>query len=503
MILLPNKWLPRPYQWPWWDATVNRGIRRSILFWHRRAGKDDVALHKTAYMAHPGENTPARCRVGNYWHCLPQYSQARRAIWEAVNPHTGKKRIDEAFPKEIRATTRQDTMSIEFKNGSTWRVVGSDKPDSLVGAPPIGIVFSEWALSNPSTWLYLEPILLENGGWADFISTPRGRNHARGLYDAAVNDDEWFAEIQTIEDTGFANDEAFLAELEKSRNRYAKMLGSKDMADALIEQEYWCSFEAAILGSYWGREVQAAEREGRIRTEGIEPDENTPVDTVWDLGVGDSTAIWFFQMIGAEVWVLDYYEATGYDVTHYAEVKRRKPYSYKVNGKDSIDYVPHDAKQRSWTATGYIREEDKDRPLREVGRARQRLEAMRECGLNPQLVPQHRIEDGINAARVTLARCWFDGPACEEGLECLRQYRQEWDDDRKAFQDRPYHDWTSHGADAFRYLAMAWRMKAPEKPKEKPRGLFEVGDDGVIRSTINVNEIIKRNAKLRKERGLR
>ncbi len=154
-IDLPHNWSPRPYQmaaWCAWEA----GTRRLLLIWHRRAGKDDVALHMAAVAAHE--------RPANYWHCLPEYAQARKAIWTAVNPHTGKFRIDEAFPKELRKSTRNNDMEIQFLNGSTWRVVGSDNPDSLVGAAPAGIVFSEFALSNPSAWGLLAPILEENDG---------------------------------------------------------------------------------------------------------------------------------------------------------------------------------------------------------------------------------------------------------------------------------------------------------------------------------------------------
>jgi phage terminase large subunit len=144
-IRLPHNWNPRPYQLPSWRAW-EKGCKREILIWHRRAGKDDVQLNKTAVAAHE--------RIGNYWHCLPMYEQAKKAIWEAVNPNTGKRRIDEAFPLEIRKRTDNSSMVIEFKSGSIWRVVGSDNPNSLVGAPPIAITFSEWALSNPSAWAY-------------------------------------------------------------------------------------------------------------------------------------------------------------------------------------------------------------------------------------------------------------------------------------------------------------------------------------------------------------
>lgn len=372
------------------------------------------------------------------WHCLPLFAQARKTIWTAVNPHTGIRRIDEAFPLELRASTNEQEMFIRFKNGSTWQVIGSDTYNHLVGASVNGVVFSEWALANPSAWAFIAPILAENDGWALFITTPRGRNHAKDTYELARKSAGWFAEVSTVEDTGFS-----LAIVEAQRKEYHSIYG-EDAGDALIEQEYWCSFEAAILGAYWGKELVAAERDGRITEVPVDP--NTPVDTAWDLGVGDSTAIWFFQMAGPEIHIVDFYEASGYGIEHYAEIKRNKGYRY------GVDYVPHDAKQRSFTSWG------KD------GKARQRIEIMIECGLKPSLVPDHKVIDGINGARQTLPRCWFDAVKCEKGLEALRQYQAEWDDDAKVFRDRPLHNWASDAADAFRYLSMVWKQRAPAKP---------------------------------------
>ena len=165
-IVIPHNWQPRDYQQPLWRYLCNGG-KRAVAVWHRRAGKDDICLHWTACAAME--------RVGVYWHLLPQADQARKAIWDAVNPLTGLRRIDEAFPHAIRANTRETDMFIRFKNGSTWQVVGSDNFNSLVGTPPIGLVLSEWALADPAAWAYLSPILMDNGGWAVFITTPRGR----------------------------------------------------------------------------------------------------------------------------------------------------------------------------------------------------------------------------------------------------------------------------------------------------------------------------------------
>jgi phage terminase large subunit len=166
---------------------LEHGGKRAVECWHRRAGKDEVALHWTA--------VDAVRNPGNYWHMLPEYSHGRRALWDAVNPHTGKKRIDEAFPPEIRTRTNQQEMKIELVSGSVWHIVGSDNFDGLVGSPPRGVVFSEWSLADPRAWGFIEPILEENGGWAIFPYTPRGNNHGKTMYDHAVKHDDWFAEF--------------------------------------------------------------------------------------------------------------------------------------------------------------------------------------------------------------------------------------------------------------------------------------------------------------------
>ena len=212
-MLIPNIWLPRIYQRPAWAAWQRRGIKRSLLIWHRRAGKDELALHKAAAAAH--------LRTATYWHALPEYAQARKAIWNAINPHTGRRRIDEAFPHELRASVNDQEMFIRFNSGSTWQVVGCDRYDSLVGTPPAGGVFSEWALANPAAWGYLAPILAENGGWADFITTPRGRNHVKSMLDMARGDPGWFTQVLTVDDTGAISRHA----VEQQRKEYHSLFG--------------------------------------------------------------------------------------------------------------------------------------------------------------------------------------------------------------------------------------------------------------------------------------
>lgn len=469
-IQLPaNGWQPRGYQMKSWKAWED-GCKRSLLVWHRRAGKDEIELHKHAVAAHE--------RIGTYWHMLPEYAQARKAIWEAVNPHTGKRRIDEAFPHELRATTRDDQMFIRFKSGSTWQLVGSDNFSNLVGTPPIGLTFSEWARANPSAWGYLSPILLENGGWASFISTPLGRNHMKTMLDMAVKSPDWFTEVLTVKDTGAIS----LELVETQRKEYHSIYGI-DHGDALIEQEYFCSFEAAILGAYYGRELVLAKEQNRIGLYPVDPD--APVHTAWDLGVGDLNPIWFWQAVGPDIRVVDYYSSSGYAISHYADVIKNKA---AAGGYErGTDYVPHDAKQRSITSTGAD------------GKAKQRLEVMIECGLKPVRIPASSVDDGISAVRQILHRCHFNEATTEDGLEALRQYRAEWDDEKKIFKTTPLHNWASHGADGFRTLAMAYKELAPEtvKPAKPKELIYEVNEFGRVTANMSVMDIIEMKRKKR------
>ncbi len=416
VIRLPaNGWRPRDYQLPLWKY-LEGGGKRAVAIWHRRAGKDEVCLHWTA--------TQMVQRAGNYWHMLPQQSQARKAIWSAVNPHSGKRRIDEAFPIELRLHTRETEMQIVFKNGATWQVVGSDNYNSLVGSPPVGVVFSEWALADPAAWAYIRPILAENDGFALFITTPRGRNHASTFYEAGLEDDDWFAELLPATKTS-----VFTAkQLEIEEREYKREFGPDDGL-ARFKQEYLCNFAAAIPGSYYGPYMVAAEEGKRIGRVPWEP--NLQVITAWDLGFGDSTAIWFAQLVGREVRIIDYYESSGVGIEHYVKALRRKPYVYG----DTI--LPHDA------AAGSL----------QTGRSM--VDTMWSLGLRElRVLPRSSIEDGINAARGLLPRCWFDKQNCERGLNALREYHREWDDKARVFKNRPHHDWASHAADAFRYLAV-------------------------------------------------
>lgn len=428
VIELPaSGWRPRPYQMGLWRYLQDGG-KRACAILHRRAGKDEVALHWTALAAH--------LRVGNYWHMLPQANQARRAIWAAVNPHTGRRRIDEAFPKELRAATLENEMFIRFKNGSSWQVVGSDNYDALVGSAPIGVVFSEWALSHPSSWGYISPILRENGGWALFITTPRGRNHAHATYEDYSTAEGYFAVRLGADVTGVFDQKALDEELRSLIAQYGA-----DMGRALFDQEYMVSWDAAVLGAFYGSELARAERDGRIRDIPIDP--TLPVHEGWDIGRRDSTAIWFYQTDGRRLRFVDYYEAHGRDAEHYAEYVLAKGY------RRGTSWLPHDGRVMEWTAK------------------RTRLETLMDYGLNARIAPDHKLMDGINSVRQVLAISEFDATRCKAGLAALKSYQKEWNEKMQRFDDAPLHNWASHCADAIRSAVVGWAEDTQPKPKPK------------------------------------
>jgi phage terminase large subunit len=411
---------------PAWSY-MERGGRHAELIWHRRFGKDEICLHWAAIAAFQ--------RPAGYWHMLPMASQARKAIWDAVNPHSGKRRIDEAFPAELRETTLNNEMMIKFKNGSTWQVVGSDNFNSLVGSPPAGIVYSEWALANPMSRAILRPIIKENKGWQLFITTPRGKNHAHKTYEAARKDPDAFAEKLTIRDTGVFTE----AEIEAERDSYINDFG-EEAGDALFRQEYMCDWDAAILGAYYGREMRMALEQGRVTDVPYDPD--LPVHTAWDIGRTDDLVIWFFQVCFGRIMLIDYFAEPGHSPETIASVIHGKPYRYGDH------FMPWDVVPKTFASGG-----------------RSAVEQLFALGVRGKVVPNLTVQDGVQAVRKALPKCYFDETNCELGLESLRQYQRSYDPDRRIFRDIPLHNWASHGADAFRMLALAWReMKPADKP---------------------------------------
>ncbi|WP_246569409.1 hypothetical protein [Rhizobium bangladeshense] len=464
-------WRPRDYQMPAWNAW-ERGCKRQLLIWHRRAGKDEIDLQKHA--------VSAVTRPGTYWHMLPEASQARKAIWNAVNPHSGRRRIDEAFPKEIIENQNDNEMFIRFKTGSTFQVVGSDNFNSLVGSPPVGITFSEWALANPSAWAFLSPILEENGGWASFITTPRGNNHAKGMFDAArldaydpvTNPKGWFTQILRADQTRAISAEG----IERQRKIYASLFG-KEIANLLIDQEYYCSFAGAMVGSYWGAEISEAERQGRFRS--FEIDFRYPVHTAWDLGKAVNNPIWCFQCIPGEPGprIVDFYRPESDDLEDWCHWLDSKGYH-------GNDYVPHDVMVKNW------------------GAKRTRYDMLRDCGRKPRMVEKVSVADGLTAGRSTIKVATFyegedeRGERVKYGYDGLKSYRREWDDERKTFRDNPLKDWAEHIGSSWRYLGLAWRQElikteAPPPPPPKGEPIVSGRADGSIEIKVNVKEAVE------------
>jgi hypothetical protein len=351
-------------------------------------------------------------------------------------------------------------MFIKFKCGSTWQVVGSDNFNSLVGSPPAGITASEWALANPAARAYLRPILLENKGWQLYITTPRGKNHAHKTFMAAKRDmaagQDVFAQILTANDTGAISAE----DLERERLAYIDDHG-EEAGEALFNQEYLCDWEAALLGTFFGKEMRLALQGGRICE--LDYDPIAPVETAWDLGHTDDTAVWFFQRIRGEKRFIDYYAASGEDPVHFAEVLEKKGYRYGDH------WLPHDARAKTFASGG-----------------KSVVEQLFALGIRGTIVPLLSKQDQIQAARMVFPGCWFDAANCEDGLEALRSYRRVWDDQKKVFQKQPLHDWASHGTDAFLAAAVAMRDDdATPKAPPRPRFLNEMSLDELWETTRN------------------
>jgi len=412
-IRLPHNFEPREYQIPLLK-NLDNGFTRAVAVWHRRAGKDLVML-----------NYIARCmyeRVGAYYYVFPTYKQAKKVIWNGMTRDGIK--FTNAFPQELRKRTDNGEMLIEMKNGSIFQLVGSSDIDSIVGANPVGVVFSEWALQNPVAWDFLRPILAENGGWAVFIYTPRGKNHGFTLLETArAFPETWYSEVLSVEDTKAITPNVLNQEYDE--------IIRKDGTDALYQQEYMCSFEVPIQGAYYAKQLMLADEEGRVTN--VPYDSNTPVHTAWDLGMDDSMSIWFFQIINQEIHFIDYYESSGEGINYYIQYLQGKPYVYGRH------FAPHDI------------------AVRELGTGKSRLEVARSLGIQFEVGKNLAIEDGVQAVRNILGKCWFDKEKCDRGMSALRSYHKEWDEDNQVFKNRPEHDWSSHGADAFRTFGVGYK----------------------------------------------
>lgn len=389
-----------------------RSQRWAVIVAHRRAGKTVACINDLARRA-------ITCTKpdGRFAYVAPLFNQAKDVAWQYLKHFTEPMQAGAPNESELR---------IDLLNGARIRLYGADNPDRLRGIYLDHVILDEYADMSPSVWgSVIRPLLADRQGGATFIGTPKGRNAFYDIWSRAQSDPDWLPLMLRASETGILPP----AELADAR---------KDMTPEQFEQEFECSFEAAITGAYYGREMAEAERAGRICAVPYDP--ALPVHTAWDLGIGDSTAIWFWQAHRGEIRVIDFYQNSGYALEHYAEVLEQRGYRY------GDDYVPHDAKVRS-LSTG-----------------RTRVETLSQLRRKPRVVADHKVDDGINALRVLFPIVWWDKDKCADGLEALRQYRAEYDEKTRAFRDRPRHDWTSHPADAARYLAMAYREMQPEAP---------------------------------------
>lgn len=435
VIEIPNGWYPRDYQYDAWDF-LDKGGRRLDLPWHRRCGKD---LFSLAALSKAAISVP-----GIYWHILPYYAQARDVIWNG-RTNDGVPFLDVFGPEKGGIITRkhENEMSIELCNQSIFKLHGADQPDRLVGGNVRGCVLSEWSLMDPEVWTkIIQPMLEANKGFAIFIYTPRGKNHAYRQRQRIKGDPEWFSQILTINDTRDEQGNPII-----SPERVDKMR-KEGTNEALIQQEYYCSFESPIEGAYYEKEMARVMTEKRICRVPWEP--RLPVDTAWDLGMNDSTVVWFFQHVNSEIRVIDLYHNSGEGLAHYAKVLKERPYVYGTH------YGPHDL------------------AVRELGSADSRIDTARRLGVRFRLVNRQRVEDGIEAVRNILPRCWFDSDKCDRGIEALKGYHKTWNEKEECYSDRPVHDWTSDYADAFRTYAMGRRGTVEKRAPDRAKAEYDI-----------------------------
>jgi phage terminase large subunit len=390
------------------------GKKRILLRWHRRAGKDVACWNLII--------NEALKRIGTYYYILPTGKQARKIIFDGM-AEDGFRFLDFIPKKLVDGAFNSTEMKVWLKNGSLIQLIGSDNYDALAGTNPVGVVFSEYALQDPSGWdLIISPILLKNGGWALFNSTPRGKNHFFDLYQMAKNSDKWWTSTLTVDDTKLITE----AQLDQER--------AEGRSEELIQQEYYVSFERGVEGSYYGRLIDQARKENRVGVP-VYTDWSIGVQTAWDIGYGDSTAIIFFQVLkDGRILIIDHEENHGKGLEYYAKVLQKKEYNY-------IRHLgPFDI-EKGELGTG--------RSIREVAKG---------LGINFTVIPKMPLEWGIEAARNILPNTWFDDRKTTQLVKSLENYCREYNDRLRCYSNVPKHDWSSHSSDAFRYLASSIKL---------------------------------------------
>jgi phage terminase large subunit len=411
-LSLPYKATIRTYQKDLWESLYHK--TRGFFFIHRRAGKDFVCVNILT--------REATKRVGVYYYLFPTYEQARKVIWEGIT-NDGRKFID-MFPPELVAKRNEQQMSIELINGSVIRLIGTDRYDAIRGTNPVGCVFSEFAFQNPMAWDIVRPILRANGGWAIFITTPNGENHAWELYTRIKDNAKWIAQLLTIEDTKALTEE----DIQEERD--------SGMSEAMIRQEYYCDPFALQDGVVYRREL------ANVELERVAYDPLLPVQTFWDLGRRDTAVCWFVQVRGDRINLIDYYENVGDWVGDWIKLLGEKPYRYTALG------LPHDAFAK--------RNEAKDSIAGQF----------EEAGYAVRNIPNTSKANGISAVRRIFPRLVFD-EKCKQGVTALKSYKYLYDPVKKVFKTEPDHNWASHTADALRYLAIGIEELSKENDYDK------------------------------------
>lgn len=399
----------------------DRSERWSVIVAHRRCGKTVLCINDLIYRALTDGKED-----GRYGYVAPYYSQSKTIAWDYLL----------RFSRPVLAKANQSELWVELVNGARIRLFGADNPDSLRGLYLDGVVLDEYADMKSSIFgAVIRPLLSDRQGWATFIGTPKGHNAFWDIYQNAVKDDGWYVKTLRASQTGLLSEDEL---------NDAKSMMSEDQ----YLQEFECDFESAIVGAFYGKEMRSITDAGRITK--VDYDPLFPVHTAWDLGYSDDTTIWFYQVVHGEIHLLDYHSSNGQNIPYYVNVIKERDYIYGTH------WLPHDARAKTLASGG--------KSIIEQLSEKIDIKSFK-------IVPSLSLQDGIQAVRMALTRSWFDFK-CNDGIECLKQYQREYDDDKKMFRDKPRHDWTSHGADSFRMLAIAWREEEKALPLDHTvRGL--------------------------------
>lgn len=385
-------------------------------------------------------------RVGTYFYILPYYKQARLIIWEGVD--NDGFRFRDHIPPALVIRKENQQMVLELRNGSIVRFLGSDNIDSIVGTNPIGVLFSEYPLHKPAAWNYLRPILAQNGGWALFNGTPRGKNHAHKLFKLAQRSKDWFTSLQTVKDTRKPDGSEVVTEAAIQIER------DDGMPPELIEQEFYCSFEAGMTGAYYTEHMKMIDLSDPPQVTAVPYDPQLSVGVAWDLGINDLNTLWYYQQHRDEIRLINYYSNHGHGLPHY--VAHVKATGYNV----TEHLLPFDVN------------------VREYSSGRKRIETFRKLKLKGlRVVPKLSKQEGRNAVRQILPRCYFDQVKTGLGVECLRNHHREFDDKHNTFRDTPAKSEWIHGADGFRILAVGLRNLPTAEEKERLEAVQAIGAD--------------------------